>query len=155
MDRQSYIQKYYPLALAAGKKYGINPTVILAQGADESGWGTSYLAKSCHNFFGITASGSPNEYWNGERIPSSSNPNLVFRKYATDQDSFMDFARIISTYYKSAAAVSSDTAAYAHAIAYSPYISESNGDSRPLYQQNLTSNATYIDGILAELKKKQ
>jgi len=78
----------------------------------------------------------------------------VFRIYKTAQDSFMDFARLISSKYKTAASVSSDSTQYAKAIAYSPYISESNGDNRPAYQKAVLSNSNYIDSMSDLLKKK-
>lgn len=154
MEKKQFVTQFYPLAVEAGKKYNLNPTVILAQAAHESGWGSSFLARVKHNFFGITAGGHPNEYWNGEKQPSQKNPKLVFRVYKTDQDSFMDFARLISMNYKTAASVSSDSTQYAKAIAYSPYISEQNGDNRPLYQKAVISNSNYIDSMADELKKK-
>lgn len=154
MEKKQFVTQYYPLAEAAGKKYNLNPTVILAQAAHESGWGSSFLARVKHNFFGITAGGHPNEYWDGEKQPSQLNPKLVFRVYKTEQDSFMDFARLISMNYKTAAAVSNDSTQYAKAIAYSPYISEKNGDNRPLYQKAVISNSNYIDSMTSELKKK-
>ena len=154
MTKEDFVKTYYPLAEKAGKYYNLNPTVILAQGAHESAWGASYSARVRKNFFGITAYGSTNAYWTGAKSPSSTNPHLVFRIYKTEQDSFMDFARLISTNYKKAALVSSDSTQYAKAIAYSPYISESNGDNRPAYQKAIISNANYIDSMTAQLKKK-
>ena len=154
MTKEDFVKTYYSLAEKAGKKYNLNPTVILAQGAHESGWGGSYAARVRKNFFGITAYGSTNEYWDGSKSASSTNPHLVFRIYKTAQDSFMDFARLISTKYKTASAISSDTKQYAKAIAYSPYISEKNGDNRPAYQKAIISNSNYIDSMSGQLKKK-
>lgn len=147
MDKVSFINNYYPLAKKAGEEFNINPVVILAQAAHESAWGDSYSAKQRRNFFGITALGSPNKYWNGEKSKSSAS-GLWFRIYKTDQDSFYDFARLISSKYKSAASVSNDTASYAHAIAYSPYISEQVGDNRPLYEKAVKDNSEFIKKIL-------
>jgi flagellum-specific peptidoglycan hydrolase FlgJ len=154
MTKEEFVKTYYSLAEVAGKKYNLNPTVILAQAAHESGWGGSYAARIRKNFFGITAYGSTNEYWNGAKSASQTNPNLIFRIYKTEQDSFMDFARLISTKYKTAASVSNDSTQYAKAIAYSPYISEQNGDNRPVYQKAITDNSSYIDSMANELKKK-
>lgn len=155
MDKKAaFVQKYYDIAQQAGAKYKINPTVILAQAAHESGWGTSHLAVSCHNFFGITAYGSNNEYWSGEKIANPKIPTLVFRIYKTDLDGFMDFAKLISGKYKAAAAVSSDSTQYAKAIAYSPYIAEKNGDNRPLYEKAIISNSSFIQTQLQFVKKK-
>jgi flagellum-specific peptidoglycan hydrolase FlgJ len=152
--RAAFVQKYYDTAVQAGTKYNINPKVILAQAAHESGWGGSHLAMVCHNFFGITAYGSHNEYWSGEKIANPKIPTLVFRIYKTDLDGFMDFAKLISGKYKAAAAVSSDSTKYARAIAYSPYISEQNGDNRPLYEKAIIANSSFIDTQMQFLKKK-
>lgn len=154
MEKEQFVKIYYPLAATAGKKYNLNPTVILAQAAHESGWGGSYAARIRKNFFGITAYGSTNEYWDGSKSASQTNPKLIFRIYKTEMDSFMDFARLITSKYKTAASVSKDSTKYAKAIAYSPYISEQNGDNRPVYQKAITDNSSYIDGMMDELKKK-
>ena len=49
----------------AGNLYRINPVVILAQSAIESGWGESTLAQEYNNFFGLTGYGVVNAYWHG------------------------------------------------------------------------------------------
>jgi peptidoglycan hydrolase FlgJ len=147
MDKTGFINMYYPIAKIASEKYDINPVVILAQAAHESAWGTSYSAKNRFNFFGITAIGSPNEYWDGKKSQSSAS-GLWFRIYKNAQDSFSDFARLISAKYKTAAKVSNDTAAYAHAIAYSPYITELVGDNRPAYEKAVKDNSEFIKKVL-------
>jgi flagellar protein FlgJ len=154
MTRELYAKQFYPLAQKAGNVFGINSVVILAQAILESTYGTSYSAKVRHNHFGITAYGSRTPYWDGAYSASKKNPNLNFRIYKSDQDSFYDFARLITSKYKEAAAVSNDTAAYAKAIAYSPYISEKNGDNRPQYQRAITVNASYISSLFALSKSK-
>ena len=65
MDKETFVTTYLPLAQKAGVRFGMNPAVILAQAAIESGWGSSYGARVRKNFFGITAAGSPNEFWDG------------------------------------------------------------------------------------------
>lgn len=150
MEKNIFASTYYPLAKKAGDKYGIDPIVILAQAAQESTWGSSYSATVRNNFFGVLASGSTNEYWNGQKSQSTAS-GLWFRIYKTPQDSFYDFARLISSSYKSVLSSSNngqDSTAYAHAIAYSPYISETNGDNRPVYEQNVANNAIYLKAIL-------
>ena len=63
---------------------------------------------------------------------------------------------LISSKYKEAAKVSTDTTAYAKAIAYSPYISEINGDNRPAYQIAIDKNSQFIKKILGpQLLKDQ
>ena len=44
-----FIRQYKPLADKAGALYKLNPVIILAQAAIESGWGESTLATDYHN----------------------------------------------------------------------------------------------------------
>lgn len=148
---EDYVVTYLPYAKAAGERFKMDPLIILSQGAHESAWGTSGLAKNSNNFFGITAGGSPNEFWDGKIYQAQNQYKLKFRVYPTPQDSFYDFARLISSKYKTAHSVASDYKAYAQKISYSPYISESNGDSREGYR---TSIINLYEKILDVVKKK-
>jgi flagellar protein FlgJ len=145
-----FVLKYYSVAVKVGKAFGLHPLVILAQGSIESGWGTSQLARENNNFFGVTAFGKPNQYWKGDKRVSTKS-GLSFRSYQTVEAGFSDFARIITSYYKEAAKVSNDVKAYAEKIAYSPYISEKNGDNRIKYRALIIQSA---ETILAIAKKK-
>lgn len=146
-----FVFNLYDIAVKVGKKFNLHPLIILAQASIESGWGTSLLAKMNNNFFGVTAFGKPNQYWNGEfRVSKAS--GLKFRSYKTVEDGFSDFARIITSYYKEAAKVSNNVAAYAKKIAYSPYISEKNGDNRAKYEEIIKRSAATIQEIS---KKKE
>lgn len=142
MKKNDFIALYLPLALSAGEAFEINPVVILAQAAIETGWAQSTLCREHNNFFGITAYGRPNDFWHGAKTDLSEGgaiPSLYFRVYASPADSFADFARLIRTAYPTAASVSFVPQAYAQAIAYSRYISEVNGDNRAAYQRMLVS----------------
>ena len=132
MTKQDFVNKFYPAAKAAGAEFNINPVVILAQAAIESGWGESKLS-SYNNFFGITAYGRINNYWHGGKIQLVEN-GLPFRRYDTMENSFMDYCRLIRSSYRTSADLSFHPAAFAKSIAYSKYISEVNGDNRASYQ---------------------
>ena len=55
MDKKIfYLRRCRAAAEEAGRAFDMNPRVILAQGALESGWGTSCLATEHNNYFGIT-----------------------------------------------------------------------------------------------------
>lgn len=152
MSKEEFTISYLPLAQLAGKKYRMDPLIILSQAAIESQWGGSYSARVRKNFFGVTAFGAKNAYWDGEYSESLNELKIKFRIYNTAQDSFYDFARLIASKYKSAHAVNNDVTRYAQAIAYSPYITESNGDNRQVYLNNLISSYRSITEIL---KKKE
>jgi flagellar protein FlgJ len=132
MTKQDFVNKFYPAAKAAGAEFNINPVVVLAQAAIESGWGESKLS-SYNNFFGITAYGRINNYWHGGKIQLADN-GLPFRRYDTMENSFMDYCRLIRGSYRTSADLSFHPAAFAKSIAYSKYISEVNGDNRASYQ---------------------
>lgn len=148
MDKETFTTTYYPMAQKAGARFGLNPEVILAQAAVESGWGSSYGARVRKNFFGITAAGAPNEFWDGSFSVGQNKYALKFRVYQSAQDSFYDFARLISSKYKSALAVSHDTTAYAKAISQSAYIAEANGDNREGYRKAIVASAASIADVI-------
>ncbi|PHE64111.1 N-acetylmuramoyl-L-alanine amidase [Bacillus toyonensis] len=70
---EKYINENKAAAIEVGKKYGIFPSQILAQGGFESTWGTSSVARNNNNFYGIKGSGA-------------------YRKYASARDCMEDFA---------------------------------------------------------------
>ncbi len=150
MDKkEDYIVKHIQFAVNAGKKYGINPLFILADGAIEGAWATSYSALHRNNNFGMTAYGKTNPYWKGTKSQSTSS-GLYFRVYATMQDSFYDFAYQIKNFYATVAAQTT-IEGFADAISKSKYISKANGDNPEIYKKLLIS--IYND-IVAIAKKK-
>lgn len=146
MLKQQFVNQFYPAARSAGELFRINPVVILAQAAIESGWGESRLS-GFNNYFGITAYGRINPYWHGGKIQLAEN-GLSFRRYDTAENSFLDFARLIRNAYATCADVSHFPAAYAKEMAYSKYISETNGDNRASYQQLLVRLSANISAII-------
>ena len=154
MDKQSFTSKYLPAARMAGELYGLNPVVILAQSAIETGWGESTLATSYNNFFGLTGYGVVNAYWHGGKTDLDKPGGLLFRRYDRPENSFLDCARLISTVYKQAAAVSHYPRAYAREIAYSRYISEVNGDNRETYCRMLESIAQSLVPLVYNLNNE-
>lgn len=153
MTTDEFVKKYLPLAEKAEKMFHINPTVVLAQAALESDWGNSALAQKAFNFFGLTAYGKSNDYWHGGKTDENA-LELTFRRYDTEQNSFLDFGRLISSVYPSAAAVSYYTDSYAREIAYSRYISEKNGDNRIVYRVALQKIAKGIQSMIDKLNNK-
>ena len=105
MKQSEFFSSLLPLARKAGEAFRINPVVILAQAAIESGWGQSDLASEHHNYFGLTAYGRSNVWWKGASIELGAH-SLRFRTYDSPGDSFMDYARLIRSVYPFAADVS-------------------------------------------------
>ena len=144
-----FVKDSLPAALSAGATFNLNPVAILSQAAFESGWGTSNLAVKHNNFFGLTAYGTCNAYWHGGKVAvETSRYSLQFRRYDTWENSFLDFARLIRNNYRSAWQVSHHMEAYAKEIAYSPYISELNGDDRETYRRSLVQIAATVRAVI-------
>ena len=116
MKQSEFLHPLLPLAQKAGEAFRINPVVILAQAAIESGWGQSTLAVEHHNYFGITAYGRPNVWWKGEGIERGAH-SIRFR----------------------------DAKTFARKISQSKYISEVNGDNRAAYQALLVKISKKIE----------
>lgn len=66
--KQAYISTHLADAQSAGDRFHLNPIILLAQAALESGWGTSRLAREANNHFGITGYGASNAFWHGGRV---------------------------------------------------------------------------------------
>ncbi|MFD1411418.1 glycoside hydrolase family 73 protein [Lapidilactobacillus gannanensis] len=84
MNTQSFIDQLAPGAIDGRTKYGVLPSVSIAQGILESGWGRSDLASVANNLFGIKGSYQgqsvivpTQEYING----NWTTVNAQFRKY--------------------------------------------------------------------------
>lgn len=74
------------------KQFKIPASIILAQAALESSWGTSKLATKGHNHFGIKC-----HEWSGERLyHNDDQKGECFRKYRSAEDSFQDHSLFLS-----------------------------------------------------------
>lgn len=143
MHKDEFITTFLPLAVKAGKAFSLNPAVILAQAAIESGWGQSTLSTEYHNFFGITGYGKKNSWWLGTTVCLGEH-SLSFRAYRDPECSFMDYARLIRQAYPRATEVSFNPTAFALEISSSRYISEVNGDNRDAYRRLLVAIAKQL-----------
>ena len=145
----NFVKNSLQAAVSAGASFNMNPTVILAQAAFESGWGMSKLATGSNNYFGLTAYGCSNQYLHGGKTTVNTDSySLDFRRYDTRENSFLDFARLIRNNYRTAWQASNNPEAYAREIAYSPYISELNGDDRETYRQSLIQMEKTVRAIV-------
>ncbi len=105
--KQAYISAHLADARSAAARFHLNPIVLLAQAALESGWGTSRLAREANNHFGITGYGASNAFWHGGRVTARyKRGELLFRRYDSARNSYLDFARLLVRSYPQAAAMS-------------------------------------------------
>ena len=99
----AFIDKIAPWAVESGKKHGIPPSVIIAQGILESGWGGSSLTKKSNAIYGVKYSdkwprpGNPyvtGWVWHKTREQTASGTvyyvDAKFCSYKDQRDSTMD-----------------------------------------------------------------
>jgi flagellar protein FlgJ len=103
---EEFIRRLHPLAVQAGHELGVEPKIILAQAALESGWGRSTIKNgngdNSFNLFNIKA----DKAWQGKQaqvatlefdqgIPKKINAG--FRSYESFQESFKDYVSFIKS----------------------------------------------------------
>lgn len=95
--RLAFIEQLAPLAIRVGQEYGLDPRLIIAQAAQETGWGRSVPGG---NYFGIKSHGQPggqtvqtHEYINGQRVNVSDS----FRTYGGLEESMRGYAEFLRT----------------------------------------------------------
>jgi len=103
-DPKQFVESMMPYANKAAKVLGVDPTVLIAQAALETGWGKKVIRNSLgssNNLFNIKADRS----WKGDKIASQTlefhddvpvKQNAVFRSYDSYEDSFNDFVRFLN-----------------------------------------------------------
>ena len=103
---EDFVRQLHPYAEQAAKELGVEPKVILAQAALETGWGRSLIKNSngsnSFNLFNIKADKS----WQGKQaqVPTlefeqgiAKKVNAGFRSYASFQESFQDYVDFIKS----------------------------------------------------------
>lgn len=102
---EAYVRSVWPHAERAASKLGVDPEVLVAQSALETGWGRHIMrhpdGRSSHNLFGIKA----DRHWQGERVIVSSleyvegvaeRQYAAFRAYPDPGQSFDDYVDFIT-----------------------------------------------------------
>ena len=103
---EDFVRQLHPYAEQAAKELGVEPKVLLAQAALETGWGRSLIKSSnggnSFNLFNIKA----DKAWQGKQVqvPTlefeqgiAKKVNAGFRSYASFQESFRDYVDFIKT----------------------------------------------------------
>lgn len=91
-SQQSFVDSINPYAQSVGQQTGIDPNIIIAQSALETGWGSSVPN---NNYFGIKGNGaslSTIEYIGGEPVTVSQG----FAGYSGIAQSFAGYANLMS-----------------------------------------------------------
>lgn len=141
--RDNFVQSHNAAAQRVARESGIPASYMLGQAGHETGWGKSEIrgdnGSNSFNLFGIKAGGS----WSGKVAEITTTeyidgiPRKVkakFRAYDSYEDSFRDYARLITENPRYAKAVQStgSAAAYASALQKAGYATD------PLYASKLS-----------------
>lgn len=131
-----FIQSLWPEAQRAAAEIGLDPKLLLAQAALETGWGQKILhhpdGRSSHNLFNLKASPP----WQGEQIQVSTLEYLdgvavrkraAFRTYANYRQSFQDYLKLLKNpRYAEALQHTSDPGQYLKALQRAGYATDPN-----------------------------
>lgn len=103
-NSDQFMAMMLPLAKDAAARIGVDPAILVAQAALETGWGKSIMRQqdgsSSHNLFGIKATGSWNgaqaraitsEFRDGKMVKETAD----FRSYDSFADSFHDLVSLL------------------------------------------------------------
>lgn len=98
--QRMFVESVKPYAIEVYEKYGILPSIAVAQAFYESQWGQSILSQQANNYFGIKADTS----WKGKSVKMETiefhnqKINDKFRAYDSIQESFDDYGKFLSTH---------------------------------------------------------
>lgn len=130
-----FVTALLPEAKEAAAALGVEPRLLLAQAALETGWGRSVVqsgtAEPVNNLFGIKAGlkwpGASVERWTLEHEDGVTAPKRErFKAYESTAESFADYVDLISTAqrYADALANAGDAEAYARAVTKAGYATD-------------------------------
>ncbi len=137
-----FVRQHTAAAESAADATGIPAPFMLAQAALETGWGKREIigrdGTNSHNLFGIKAGGS----WNGPTVEVTTTEYIggqprkmiqKFRAYASEAESFADYARLMkdSPRYAKVVERAADAKAFAMGLQKAGYATD------PLYGQKL------------------
>jgi flagellar protein FlgJ len=132
---ERFVRRFGADATAAARALGLEPRLLLAQAALETGWGSATPrhpdGRPANNLFGIKAGAD----WRGERVAHwtmehedgvAARRRELFRAYDRPADSFSDYVDLIegSPRYADALAHSGDAEAYARAVTAAGYATD-------------------------------
>ena len=143
-EKMEFIETISDGAISYYNKYGILPSITMAQAILESGWGNSELAVTHNNLFGIKA----DSRWNGAiaTIATSENYNdstiANFRKYDNINESIEDHGKFLyenSRYAEYGLFNGNDYKSQAQALEDAGYSTVKNENGEPIYADKLIS----------------
>lgn len=152
---EQFVEQLQPLAQQAAEKLGVAPSVLLAQAALETGWGSRLVPGSrqgsSYNLFNIKA----DERWSGEkahvqtleyRDGIAKRERAAFRVYPGYEQSFDDFVRFLqdNPRYQPAVSAGQDDAAFVTGLQQAGYATD------PQYADKISRLQQRIEQLLGQ-----
>lgn len=156
---RDFVHSLYPIAEEVATELGVDPRVLLAQSALETGWGRKLISRadgsSSHNLFGIKADAR----WDGERATVSTVEyrdgvarleKANFRSYDSFEESFRDYVKFLqeNPRYQQALSASHNPETFAQRLQDAGYATD------PVYAKKISRvmNSKTMQLALAELR---
>lgn len=134
-DKHKFVESLWPLAQQAANKLGVEPKVLIAQAALETGWG-KYIqrdasGRTTYNLFNIKAGAD----WQGRKVMVdtleysdgvASRQKAAFRSYDSYAESFRDYVNLLqnNSRYSTALANADDSAQFIRDIHMAGYATD-------------------------------
>ncbi|MCB1623297.1 MAG: flagellar assembly peptidoglycan hydrolase FlgJ, partial [Pseudomonadales bacterium] len=149
VTRNDFVRELWPHAEAAGRELGVDPRLLIAHAALETGWGRSLPADAdgrvSFNMFGIKATGK----WQGAAVGSRTLEfdggvavarTERFRAYDSPADSFQDYVALLrgNVRYQQVLGTGADARAFARGLQAAGYATD------PDYAKKLTAVAAQL-----------
>ncbi|WP_319536422.1 flagellar assembly peptidoglycan hydrolase FlgJ [uncultured Vibrio sp.] len=142
---ESFVTSMTPYARKAAKALGVEPSLLLAQAALETGWGQKVVKNahgSSNNLFNIKADRS----WQGNKVTTQTlefhdklpvKETAAFRSYSSYQDSFNDYVRFLNDNprYEVALQQRGDSESFIRGIQHAGYATDPNYADKVLQVQ--------------------
>lgn len=155
---RDFVHSLYPIAEEVAAELGMDPRVLLAQSALETGWGRKLIShadgSSSHNLFGIKADAR----WSGDRATVSTVEyrdgvarleKANFRSYESFEESFRDYVKFLqdNPRYQQALSASHNPEAFTQRLQEAGYATD------PIYAKKISRvmNSNTMRIALAEL----
>ncbi|MGL5335201.1 MAG: flagellar assembly peptidoglycan hydrolase FlgJ, partial [Enterovibrio sp.] len=149
---QDFVDSLLPHAKKAARALGVDPAILLAQAALETGWGKKVIAKgntSTHNLFNIKA----DPRWQGEKVTTQTlevyggipvQERAAFRAYDSHAQSFDDYVDFLNNNprYANALSQTQQPELFIRGLHQAGYATD------PLYEQKVLSVFNKIKTML-------
>lgn len=139
----SFVQTLLPIAETVAHELGVDPRVMVAQSALETGWGKKMITgadgKPSYNLFGIKAGDS----WQGDRVSVSTleyrdgamrRERAEFRAYGSFEESFRDYVDLLQSQPRYAPALQHA----ANADAFGQHLQDAGYATDPQYADKIS-----------------